>query len=179
MILYLSSEWCEDSILLWKAAKKIGWDVTRLSYSMLEHLSPQEVKKKTLYGSREFVNRAASAMMLKIVEPSYNQWGSEDCEKVKFDSRFRSFCFETEIKTISTADKASATDWMEAEQFTKMVIGDPVDGIDRMDGVGFVLDVGKLSCGTWSVIGAECAATSRLMGCDPIEVLKVIEKVVY
>lgn len=67
--LYLSPRYTEDSQLLWKAAVQLGWDVQRLSWSIMDHLEPTEVKERVIYGESTFTAMAAEKLRISLVSP--------------------------------------------------------------------------------------------------------------
>lgn len=68
--LYLSPRYTSESQLLWKAAIKLGWDVQRLSYTLMDYLSPSEIKERVIYGETCFTYLAAEKLNVQLLEPS-------------------------------------------------------------------------------------------------------------
>lgn len=68
-MLYLSPRYTDDAQLLWKAAIKMNWDVQRLSYAILDHLSPSEISERVLYGETVFTSLAAEKLNVKLISP--------------------------------------------------------------------------------------------------------------
>lgn len=233
--LYLSPGETEDSQLLWRACEKMGWDVFRLSWALMNHLAPQEVKEKVLYGEEAFIVAASEALGVEVVVPPVDfllrlpremvkrevgVWNKDSfpsnlgpifvkslteaklsgkgvraavydkleelgrlsewvmtSEPVSFEIEFRGFCSDGKLRTLAPylregklVEYASTHEWLEAEAF--------LNAVAAVTPYPCVVDVGKIVGRGWAVVGVKSATSSRLVGCDPWEALKVMRRAI-
>jgi hypothetical protein len=102
---------------------------------------------------------------------------------VEWQTEFRCFCLDGKVRTLSPyfrggklseLDGFTATEkeLSEARDFAERVLYDKRVVVPR----AIVIDVGTLICGNWAVVEANAAWGSGVYGCDPNEVLNVIEQ---
>jgi hypothetical protein len=66
--LYLSPRYSDDSQILWRAAIDSDWDALRLSWYLMDHLAPSEVKGRVVYGETSFARWAAEKLRVELVD---------------------------------------------------------------------------------------------------------------
>lgn len=102
---------------------------------------------------------------------------------VEWAAEFRCFCLDGEVRTLSPylrhgelskLDGFSATEeeLLDAKRFAETVLNDDRVATPR----AIVLDVGTLVGSGWAVVEANAAWGSGIYGCDPDEVLNVVEQ---
>lgn len=101
---------------------------------------------------------------------------------VEWESEFRCFCLDGEVRTLSPylrhgelsrldGFSATAHELHEAREFAESVLRDARVQTPN----AFVLDVGTIAGAGWAVVEANAAWGSGVYGCDPDEVLNVVE----
>ena len=134
-------------------------------------------------------DKSFPAMVYDSVEELIPQYGAEAvvlaATPVQWEVEFRAFCLDRRVRTISPylrngvlskldGYSASEGELREAQDLAYQVLRDTRVATPR----AVVIDVGKIVGKGWAVVEANAAWGSGIYGCDPDEVLSVVEQTV-
>ncbi len=129
------------------------------------------------------------AKVYNSVEALIADYGAETAvlaaTPVRWEVEFRAFCLDGQMRTMSPylrndelskldGYSASEEELEEARDLVERVLHDPAIDTPR----AVVVDVGKIAGEGWAVVEANAAWGSGIYGCDPDEVLSVVEQTV-
>ncbi len=127
--------------------------------------------------------KAFPAKIYHQVEPLLEDYDSATpvlaASPIEWESEYRCFCLGRQVRTSSIylrrgelCESATEEELIAAQAFAKRVLRDKRVRIPQ----AFVLDVGIIVGHGWAVVEANAAWGSGIYGCDPDEVLRVLEQ---
>lgn len=129
------------------------------------------------------------AKVYESVDTLIAEYGAETAilaaTPVRWEVEFRAFCLDGQVRTISPYlrnGELSKLDGYTASEEELAEAGDLVGRVLQDPGIitpgAVVVDVGKVAGKGWAVVEANAAWGSGIYGCDPDEVLSVVEQTV-